>query len=534
MTVSGPLVLQSYPCERPGGSSLPLVLLHGWGNDSRVWEPILPELCRRLEVITLDLPGFGESAPCQSREQVIDGLAATLPERFHLLGWSLGGMLAVQLAYRLPQRVAGLITIASNACFVRHSDWKTAMPAGAFDQFYGEFVANPEGTLKQFFTLQARGDSEERHLLRWFRNSRPTISPRAWLTGLDWLRQLDTREALRHLKMSSLHLFGENDQLVPCEAATKLARLSKHIRVRVIGGAGHALQISRPREVSDQVLNFLGTTSDDEENDPYRLQKRRIAESFGRAAASYDKAAELQRQVGEKLLALLPAGESPVRIADMGCGTGYFSDKVAVRYPGAHCTGIDLAPGMLDYAAGLHGDNKSLDWFCSDAEELDVADGEFDLIFSNFSYQWCQNLPQLMHEQWRVLRPGGRLVFTTVGPQTLWQLRRAWQRVDGYVHVNQFQDPGEVKDALASTGFRIEHWEEEIRTRHYARLNELTGELKAWGAHNVNPGRNTGLTGKRQLTAFRNAYEEFRTGEGLPADWQILYAVARKPAEPSS
>ena len=524
-------MLRNHPREWPGASSPPLVLLHGWGNDSRVWEPILPALCRRMDVITLDLPGFGESPPCQSREEVVDRLADTLPERFHLLGWSLGGMLAVQLARRFPQRVAGLVTLASNVCFVRRSDWQAAQPAATFEQFYGDFVADPDGTLTQFFALQARGDSGEKQVLRWFRSSRPAISPRAWLTGLDWLRQLDNREALGGLKMPSLHLFGENDQLVPRNAATKLARLGKNIRVQVIEGAGHAAQISRPREVADLVLEFLGTAPAAEDGDPYRLQKRRIAESFGRAAASYDRAAELQRQVGEKLLECLPAGESPLRIADMGCGTGYFSGKLAARYPGARCTGIDLAPGMLDYAERIHGGNRSLHWLCADAEEPGIADGTFDLIYSNFTYQWCQDLPRLMKEQWRILRPGGWLVFTTVGPQTLWQLREAWRRVDAYVHVNQFHEPGDVNGALASAGFLIDRWEEETLTRHYGRLNELTGELKAWGAHNINGGRNTGLTGKRQVIAFRNAYEAFRTDEGLPADWQILYAVARKPVE---
>ena len=513
---------------------MPLVLLHGWGNDARVWNPLLERLCEQVEVIVVDLPGFGASRPCQSWHQVIDELAGALPTTFNLVGWSLGGMLAVQLAHRYPERVRGLVTLASNAVFVSRSGWKPAMGAAVFDDFYQQFVADPAGTLRQFVGLEARGDDSERQLLKWLRANSAEVVPGAWLAGLGWLKQLDNREALAGLRQPSLHLYGAGDQLVPAAAAAQVAKLSRSLRTRVLDGVGHAPHISRPGAIVAEVLGFLYPDSRPDKA-PYHLQKARIAESFGRAAASYDAVADLQRQVGESLLAMVPDIPRPSAVADLGCGTGYFTPRLARRFAGATCTGIDLSPGMLSYAAshtGFEGSEGSVvEWLCGDAEALPVADGYFDLVYSNFTFQWCQDLDCLMAEQWRVLKPGGWLAFTTVGPESLKELRGAWQAVDAYVHVNQFSDLAAVRRALDSAGLVVEQWREASVVRHYDRLNGLTRELKDLGAHNLNSGRNSALTGRQRVAALKAAYESYRQPEGLPATWQMLYVVARKPEE---
>ena len=133
-----------------------------------------------------------------------------------------------------------------------------------------------------------------------------------------------------------------------------------------------------------------------------------------------------------------------------------------------------------------------------------------------------------MAEQWRLLKPGGLMLFSTVGPGTLSELRQAWEQVDNYVHVNQFLPLDEVHTALESAGFYIQHWQEQTLSRVYPQLSGLTRELKALGAHNLNNGRNAGLTGRKQIEALKTAYEAFRKPEGLLSTWEILYVSAQK------
>ncbi len=521
MMAAPPLAIRRYPHNGDHRvSALPLVLLHGWGNDSRVWEAVVPGLRRHFDVQTVDLPGFGDSPPCRTWQEALDGLVRTLPGRAIVAGWSLGGMLAARYAATHPQRVERLITVATNACFATAESWDAAMDRDTFRAFRGQFADAPERALRQFIGLQARGDDSERQVMRWLREQQ-TEPGAGWLTALDWLGEIDNRESLARLPVRSLHLLGEKDQLVPAAAALELKALIPGSQVRVLPGAGHAPQISRPGDLVDAMVDYL------REEQRFALDKARVAHSFGRAAASYDGAADLQREAGEQLLALLPEKANPVAIADMGCGTGHFIRRLARCYPDALSTGVDLAPGMVAHAAARGPEGAH--WLCADAEALPLADNRFDLVFSNFTFQWCQNLPLLMAEQFRVLRPGGWLAFTTVGPGSLEELRRAWAAADDRVHVNRFAPLETVREAVQRTGFQILTWDVNTRVRHYRQLTDLTRELKQLGAGNANGGRHAGLTGRRRLVRFREAYEAQRESEGLPATWEIPFVLARKP-----
>lgn len=521
MMAAPPLALRHYPHNGERRvSALPLVLLHGWGNDSRVWEAVMPRLQQHFDVQTLDLPGFGESQACSTWQQALDGLARTLPGRAILAGWSLGGMLAARYAAIHPQRVERLITVATNARFATAESWDAAMDRDTFRAFRQQFADAPERARRQFIGLQARGDDSERQVMRWLREHQPEPGG-GWLAALDWLGEIDNRDSLARLPVRSLHLLGEGDQLVPAAAAPELRALVPGSQVRVLPGAGHAPQISRPGDLVEAMIDYL------REEQRFTLDKARVARTFGRAAASYDGAADLQREAGEQLLALVPEKANPDAIADMGCGTGHFTRRLAQRYPAARCTGVDLAPGMVVHAAARGPEGAH--WLCADAEALPLGDEHLDLVFSNFTFQWCQNLPLLMAEQFRVLRPGGWLAFTTVGPGSLEELRRAWAAADDRVHVNRFAPLETVREAVLRAGFQILTWDVDTRVRHYRQLTELTRELKQLGAGNANGGRHAGLTGRRRLVRFREAYEAQRQPEGLPATWEIPFVLARKP-----
>ena len=254
--------------------------------------------------------------------------------------------------------------------------------------------------------------------------------------------------------------------------------------------------------------------------------KRLIADSFSRAAATYDQAAALQRTVGSNLLARLPQGFAPTGVIDLGCGTGYFSRALHERFEQG-VMGLDLAEGMLRHARQIS--PEITHWVAADAEALPLLSNSQELIFSSLALQWCPDLLLVLREAYRVLRPGGCLAFNTLLDGSLHELRTAWRAVDDFVHVNRFMAPAELENSLAAAGFADWHCEVEEHILHYQRLGELTHELKALGAHNINPGRPGGLTGRARLRRLTEAYDMFRTTRGLPASWQVAQILMFKP-----
>lgn len=255
------------------------------------------------------------------------------------------------------------------------------------------------------------------------------------------------------------------------------------------------------------------------------IDKRRVAESFSRAASSYDQAAEFQRQVGSNLLARLPERFAPQAIIDLGCGTGYFTRALTQRYQ-QPVMGLDLAEGMLRFANSQTIAESS--WVVADAEALPLKTGSQDLIFSSLALQWCPDLLRALTQAAQALRPGGCLAFSTLVEGTLTELQQAWQTVDGFVHVNRFMPLADLQQLLAMAGFGRWHCEVEEHVLRYSQLSGLTQELKALGAHNLNAGRPGGLTGRARLRALTQAYESFRQPAGLPATYQVAQILMFK------
>ncbi|MGY2400468.1 malonyl-ACP O-methyltransferase BioC [Pseudomonas sp. SDO5271_S396] len=254
--------------------------------------------------------------------------------------------------------------------------------------------------------------------------------------------------------------------------------------------------------------------------------KRQVAASFSRAAASYDSVAELQRAVGAQLLARVPPATLPQRWLDMGCGTGYFSRVLGERWPASQGVALDIAEGMLNHARPLGGAQH---FIAGDAERLPLQARSVDLIFSSLAVQWCAHFDAVLSEAFRVLQPGGVMAFASLCVGTLGELRDSWRAVDGLVHVNRFRTFEAYRQLCAASGLRVVNLERQPHVLHYPDVRSLTHELKALGAHNLNPGRPGGLTGRARIAALVQAYERFRQAEGLPATYQVVYAVLEKP-----
>lgn len=261
------------------------------------------------------------------------------------------------------------------------------------------------------------------------------------------------------------------------------------------------------------------------------LDARAIRRSFDAAAASYDLHAALQREVADRLLARLDfTTVKPAVILDLGAGTGYCTGLLERRWPRAQIVLADLAPAML--ATARRGGPRFFSkrhYVCTDARALPFAPGSVDLIVSSLTLQWCEDLGAVFTDCARALKPGGLLLFSTLGPDTLRELRAAWAAVDDAPHVNRFHDMHIVGDALIHSGFSSPVMEREDLTVTYAEVLGLMRDLKGIGAHNTHQQRARALYGRRQLARLAEAYERFRRDGLLPATYETIYGHAWAP-----
>ncbi len=263
------------------------------------------------------------------------------------------------------------------------------------------------------------------------------------------------------------------------------------------------------------------------------LDKHRVRASFEHVADTYDAVAVLQREIADRLLARLELVQlKPKVILDIGCGTGYGGRKLMQRYPRARVLGLDIAEAMTRRArreSGLWNRVTGRCVFsCGDAERLPVATASVDMIISNLTLQWCDPLAVFAEAQ-RVLRPGGLIMFTTFGPDTLRELRAAWRAADDAPHVHGFIDMHDLGDMLIHAGLADPVMDMEHFTLNYPGVMEVMRDLKRLGAHNAARARARGLTGKARFARFRLAYESLAQNRTIPATYEAVYGHAWAP-----
>lgn len=560
-----------------------LVLLAGWGADKHTWQLLVPYLSD-IDLIYLEPIDFmpvsnmsynrcsasksflNDSADSSSSECLSDSLgdfldtflekiAKKIPAHSVVLGWSLGGMIATQLAHKYTDKISGLITLATNANFVSSGTWPYAMPRETFTAFCENYQQHPEKTAKRFYALHTQGDINKRGVSDFLKENTTLANADNDTVHIQLLGLLDSikNEAIiSDIAQPHLALFGRGDALVPSESASVFSqRFKQHSHVlksvKILDDCGHAPHLSQPQVVAEHIQNFICDTShnrQDLSNKNYLKNKKKVAQAFSNAAHTYDGVAQLQRDVADQLFKIHSCYNGS--IADIGCGTGYCSQKLQEHKSASieSLVSIDLSEKMLVYARRKMINIKNIEnakkikittdiehiWACGDMENLPLGNQTMNGLVSSLCVQWSDNLMRVFDEAHRVLKPKGWFLLATLGPKTLYELADAWRQADpNYVHVNSFLPHADVLDYAAQSGFYMQDFVSEKRIVKYNHAIDLMRELKALGAHNVNTGSNRGLTGRKTLRALTKSYEPFRGKDGLlPATYDVIYLLLEK------
>lgn len=250
--------------------------------------------------------------------------------------------------------------------------------------------------------------------------------------------------------------------------------------------------------------------------------KHLVCRSFDSAAATYDSAAEVQRLACRQLAELLTDAGSGL-ILDAGCGTGFGLRLLRERFAAAPVIGLDLAPAMLQ-------GTRPFPVVVGDVEHLPLASCSVDLYWSSLTAQWC-HMDDLLREAARVLRPGGQLALSTLGPATFAELRAAFAHSDRYAHTLDFLTPEAVAAALQRTGFSLLRLEQRPLITFHDSFKLLLASIKAIGANQVGAGRRRGLMSRSVWQAAEAAYERQRRPEGLPLTYDLILLQAVKPRQ---
>jgi malonyl-CoA O-methyltransferase len=263
------------------------------------------------------------------------------------------------------------------------------------------------------------------------------------------------------------------------------------------------------------------------------LDRRALQRGFDRAAAGYDTGAVLEREVAGRMAARLQYVKlAPARLLDLGCGTGADFELLRLRYPDALPLGCDLSAAMLLEARRRRPwikralpllDRRRPGLVCADAIRLPLATGSVALVWSNQMLHWLDDPLPALREMHRVLEVGGLLMFSTLGPDTLKELRHAFAGVDSAPHVHGFIDMHDLGDMLVASGFAEPVMDMEFITLTYEDLSQLAHDLRRTGATSRILERRRGLMGRGLWQSVQRGYDSLQGGGRLPATFEVIY-----------
>lgn len=268
------------------------------------------------------------------------------------------------------------------------------------------------------------------------------------------------------------------------------------------------------------------------------VDRAHVARRFSRIAPNYADGDFLVREIDRRMQERLDyVSLQPKRIVDLGCSRGGSFAGLSARYPEAELIGLDISPAMLSAGRQVRpgwqrwlgiGRNAEPLRLAADAAHLPLQSRSAAMVWSNLLLHWLDDPIPALAEAHRVLEVGGLLMFSTLGPDTLKELRSSFS--DGYAHTQRFADMHDLGDMLVGCGFADPVMDMEVVTLTYDDFDAMLAELRAAGSSCAMKARRHGLTGRQSWAGARAAYESLRRDGRLPATFEIIYGHAWKAA----
>lgn len=263
---------------------------------------------------------------------------------------------------------------------------------------------------------------------------------------------------------------------------------------------------------------------------PSLNKKLRVARNFSRAVHTYDEVAILQQEIGTRLLERLELIQfSPSVILDLGSGTGRLTKELSKKYSGSIVINADISEKAVFFARHKHSSSNQF-YICTDGDYLPLLDHSVDFVFSNCALQWFPDLRTVFKEVKRILKPQGLFLFSTLGPDTLNELRNSFKVIDNDTHINAFLDMHDIGDLLIDSKLIDPVMDRETLTLTYSHLSQLIKDLRQSGANTVFGVCSNKPLQKWVLNQLSTIYEHYRNSENrLPATFEIIYGHAWSP-----
>jgi len=240
-----------------------LILIHGWGLHGGIWENLVPELEADYHIYNIDLPGFGRSPVVNCSydlDYLVESVVSILPDKCHIMGWSMGGLVATAIADRYPEKIEKLITVASSPCFLATKDNPHGMNKAVLETFIQYLSEDFRGTLIKFLSIQTMGSVTQKEDIQRLKETvflHGSPAEKALTGGLNILKNTDLSRVLNSLKMPLLRIYGKLDTLVPVKSIELIDRLAPNSQKELFLKSGHSPFLSQGSAFLKCINNFL-------------------------------------------------------------------------------------------------------------------------------------------------------------------------------------------------------------------------------------------------------------------------------------
>ena len=244
------------------GQGKDLVLIHGWGMHSGIWEPIIDKFSNEYTLHLVDIPGMGKSHVINPYDlnHLVEVISESLPTSFDILGWSLGGLITLKMSLMYPEKIHRMVLVGGTPCFINQIDWSHGVDIRDFNDFANKLFKNYKSTMINFYTLQLMHSKNSKLLIKKLKQIDEAENPpdvKSLQLGLDILLKNDLRDDINKIDHQTLLIVGDMDRLTPKSASMWLESHMKKGQLKVIEGASHIPFLSHPDEFFRHLDRFL-------------------------------------------------------------------------------------------------------------------------------------------------------------------------------------------------------------------------------------------------------------------------------------